>query len=314
MNISSVPEVRSCPQKLLEDEFGSLFALAMIKWCHGVDDSEVMPSGDYKSISDEDSFKKCSTFQDVKNRLNNLIEGLLPRITDDVGMPRTIRLTVRRYVPHSHKRESRQCSLPHSFAISNQEQKATFLLVVCMDLFSKVIDVHRPFHLTLLGVSLTNFQKSIKFHSKTITSFFRKKTAKSQESANLSHYDISPEYLQHGGEDTVEAKFISHNNLPGGMSERCVAGCEHVVLAAEHSGTQGSKEMEKDKDQKPIQGHDYTLLNCPDSVDPTVFSELPLDIQQDLQAHWKKTGKNEAHYKKRNPKMTTGISRYFSRM
>lgn len=58
INILSVTDLLTCSQQVLTKEFGNSLAEQMVRLCHGIDDSKVIPSGDFKSISDEDSFKK----------------------------------------------------------------------------------------------------------------------------------------------------------------------------------------------------------------------------------------------------------------
>ena len=172
VNVSSVTDVLSCPIQVLEKEFGNLQAMLMTKLCRGIDNSKVTPSGEFKSISDEDSFKKCSTLEDARTRLINLIEGLLLRVSSDAGVPDTVRVTVRRQADSSYRRESRQCRLPHNISFANKDKARDELLTACLHLFNKVIDIKKPFHLTLLGVTLSNFHKSSVAQSKDISNFF----------------------------------------------------------------------------------------------------------------------------------------------
>ena len=101
INVLSVEDLLSCPNQVLEQKFGKPQAMLMTKLCHGIDDSNVIPSGEFKSITDEDSFKKCSSVEDARKRISNLIEGLLPRISSDGNVPDTVKVTVRRQTDNS---------------------------------------------------------------------------------------------------------------------------------------------------------------------------------------------------------------------
>ena len=187
INVLSVKDLLSCPNHILEQEFGKPQAMLMTKLSHGIDDSKVIPSGEFKSITDEDSFKKCSSVEDARKRISNLIEGLLPRISSDGNVPDTVKVTVRRQTDNSHKRESRQCRLPHPFSFADKEKAKEELLSTCLHLFSKVIDVKKPFHLTLLGITLTNFQKSSNVQSQDISRFFQKSASQHQGSTSSAN-------------------------------------------------------------------------------------------------------------------------------
>ncbi|KAG8538407.1 hypothetical protein GDO81_022709 [Engystomops pustulosus] len=84
----------------------------------GEDDSAVTPSGPPQSLSEEDSFKKCSTVSDVRTRLEDLLRLLLNRLSSDGRSAHTLRLTIRQFTPTNKyfSRESRQCPIPGSVA------------------------------------------------------------------------------------------------------------------------------------------------------------------------------------------------------
>ena len=177
LGINSVTELQSFPVQILEAEFGKSFANTMRELCFGIDDSDVKPSDGPKSISDEDSFQKCSTLDDSKERLKALIGNLLSRLSGDLGVPQTVRLTIRRHSTQSYRRESRQCSLPYKFIAADKEQRADILLAIALELLHKLVDVHKHFHLTLMNVCLTNFRRTGSGEGKAITSFFKTRSS-----------------------------------------------------------------------------------------------------------------------------------------
>jgi len=298
INVVSVTDLLSCPIQVLEREFGNLQASLMTNLCHGIDDSKVTPSGEFKSISDEDSFKKCSSLEDARKRLINLIEGLLPRVSSDVGIPETVRVTVRRHADNSYKRESRQCRLPCNISFADKDQTRDALLNACMHLFNKVVDVRKPFHLTLLGVSLSNFHKSPTTQSKNISNFFQKSFFKPKNSASFGNNDKT---------ETCESQesYMNPNDL-------FYPGVQEPLSCSELS-TQGSQESKlmAPGGSKPVV--------CPKGIDPAVFAELPSDVQRELQAHWQqdaKTPTNLVKTDKAAPKVKTssGIQKYFAKV
>ena len=266
MNVLSVTDLLSCPSQVLEREFGNLQTALMTKLCHGIDDSLVTPSGEFKSITDEDSFKKCSTLEDARKRLACLVEGLLPRVSSDRGAPETIKVTVRHHVDKSYKRESRQCRLPH-VCFDDQIKARETLLMTSLKLFQKLVDVKKTFHLTLLGVSLLNFQKSPFAKSKNISNFFQKSFPNGNDSVSL----ISSPSTSTSCE-VVELLHSDKISLSGHGVDKNV---DHIGQVT--GGTPIRKENE--------------LIVCPKGIDPQVFLELPLDVQKELKAQYTQQSK-----------------------
>ena len=294
VNISSVTDVLTCSRQLLEKEFGNSLAVLMIKLCHGIDDSKVTPSGEFKSISDEDSFKNCSTLDDAQKRLKSLIEGLLPRVSCDIGIPQTVKVTVRRREEKFHKRESRQCGLPHAVSFTDKDKARDMLLGVCLSLFNKVVDVKKPFHLTLLGVSLTNFHKPCSTTAqskKNISNFFQKSCSKQTSSESCPSKD----------------DHLSESKFNAGISIKDQGPQESLGIT-----TQGTQEYGTTSNCLNKEENGPSVL-CPNGIDPTVFAELPSEIQKELQASWQKQGKRTVNTDKvaTKAKKCSGIQKYF---
>lgn len=68
----------------------------MIKLCSGIDDSLVTLFGEFKFIIDEDSFKRCLIFEDVRKWFFNFVEGLFLRVLSDCGVFEIVKVIVRR--------------------------------------------------------------------------------------------------------------------------------------------------------------------------------------------------------------------------
>lgn len=324
INISSVADLLACSCQVLEKEFGNSVAELMINLCHGIDDSKVTPSGEFKSISDEDSFRNCSTIDDARKRLKSLIEGLLPRVSCDIGIPQTVRLTVRRQEDKFYKRESRQCGLPHTVSFTDKDKARDMLLAVCLSLFNKVVDVKKPFHLTLLGVSLTNFHKPFTAQSKNISNFFRKSCSKQTDSET---------YSTGSGSSPSKDKCLSERKSPTAS-----VTCDKVELFDQNANDYGASnrhDFVNIKDQEPqessglttqaTQQNETTIYGtnkgkigpsviCPNGIDPTVFAELPSEIQRELQASWQQQDKRTVNTDNAATKVKkcSGIQKYFA--
>jgi len=295
INILSVTDLLTCSQQILEKEFGNSLAVQMVRLCHGVDDSKVVPSGEFKSIGDEDSFKKCSTLDDARKRLKSLIDGLLPRVSCDTGIPRTVRVTVRKQDNKVYKRGSRQCQIPNTVSFSDGDKTRNMLLTICLSLFNKLIDVKKPFHLTLLGVSLTNFQKSCVAQSKKISNFF---ASHSQPTWSASFATCSSQLLK---DDQNGCKAL---NGPNDGSTKMRELQQSLVLT-----TQATQLNEKSTNGLNMRKIGPSTI-CPSNIDPAVFCELPSEIQKELQASWQQQGKGDKVAKK--VKKCPGIQKYFA--
>jgi len=297
INILSVTDVLNCSQQLLAKEFGNSLAEQMVRLCHGIDDSKVIPSGECKSISDEDSFKKCSTLDDARKRLKGLIDGLLPRVSYDIGIPQTVRVTVRKQEDKVYKRESRQCQIPNTVSFNDKDKTRDLLLAVCLSLFNKVVDVKKPFHLTLIGVSLTNFHKPCVAQWKKISNFFEK--SHFQPTCSESFDTCSSLLLK---DDQNDCKAWNRSNNVTTKDQELQPSSMLTTQT-----TQLSKTSIDGLNTKKIKPNNTT---CPSGIDPTVFCELPSEIQKELQASWQQQSKGDKVAKK--VKKSLGIRKYFS--
>ncbi|XP_070543348.1 DNA polymerase iota-like isoform X2 [Ptychodera flava] len=178
MGMNSVHDLRVFPLEVLQNEFGTNLAVTMYQLANGIDDSPVKPSGAPQSISDEDSFKKCSKLEEAKEHMTGLLKNLITRINNDGRVPQTIRVTVRKFSQtHKWSRESRQCSVPNDIAntflkgVTGQQTLLNKLLDLCVVLFCKMVDIKNQFHLTLINVCFAKLKERTK-SSSTISSFF----------------------------------------------------------------------------------------------------------------------------------------------
>ncbi|XP_035668098.1 DNA polymerase iota-like isoform X2 [Branchiostoma floridae] len=186
LGISTVQELQDAPADTLQAEFGSQTAQVMQQLCRGVDPSPVTPTGPPQTISDEDSFKKCGSFQDAKKRMTGLLQSLMKRLKGDGRFPHVLRVTVRK-LSASNKwtnRESRQCAIPsHLFGTQGDENKAeetiSKLLDLCVVLFCKMVDVNHPFHLTLINICFAKLEARSK-QSASIKNFFQNEPTSAQ--------------------------------------------------------------------------------------------------------------------------------------
>ena len=151
-----VSDVRKCSYDKLSELLAGVAPMVYLL-CHGIDDSEVVPSGAAKQYSVEDSFHQCSTVEEAYDKLDALCRKLLERYhrdEQDNRFPQTARISVRKHL--SYHRESRQCTLPLATFLTNDiDKQMKVICTVFRSLFSKAVDVHKPFYLTLINVAFT---------------------------------------------------------------------------------------------------------------------------------------------------------------
>ncbi|XP_054628308.1 DNA polymerase iota isoform X3 [Dunckerocampus dactyliophorus] len=180
LGLVSVQDLQLFPPTDLVREFGAPAATRLKNLSLGVDDSPVTPTGAPQSLSDEDSFKKMSSAKEVMEKIEQLLSSLIERMRKDGRQPHTFRLTIRKYSATNkwHSRESRQCPIPNhvgqKISSASSDDAVVQLVSVAMKLFSKMVDTHAAFHLTLINVCFSNLQTRGPSASGrgSITSFF----------------------------------------------------------------------------------------------------------------------------------------------
>ncbi|XP_040193089.1 DNA polymerase iota isoform X2 [Rana temporaria] len=243
LGLSSVCALQSCPITALEKEFGSSMACRIQQLSQGEDDSPVTPSGPPQSLSEEDSFKKCSTVSEVKLKIEELLRSLLNRLYTDGRSSHTLRLTLRQFSPTNRyfNRESRQCPIPKN-VIQDPSSESSFsvLMELLMKLFEKMIDVKSPFHLTLLNVCFSNLKPA--------------------QSSNSSRNSIGFYLTQKKGSSTEASQIIK---APGAKAEKDPKDNDPSNLCLVETDPSSS-------------------LSLPDHIDMDVFSQLPEDIRKEI--------------------------------
>ncbi|GAB5579511.1 DNA polymerase iota isoform X1 [Prionailurus iriomotensis] len=283
LGIRSVRDLQTFSSKILEKELGISVAQRIQKLSFGEDNSPVTPSGPPQSFSEEDSFKKCSSEVEAKNKIEELLASLLNRVCQDGRKPHTIRLIIRRYSPENHcSRESRQCPIPsHVIQKLGTDYREWNCWVVClftslarnydvmtpmvdilMKLFRNMVNVKMPFHLTLLSVCLCNLKALTTAKKGTIDYYLTPSLSTTSRSGKRS-FKMKDTHV----EDFSKDKETSWDFLPSGRIESTRTGEAPVDT------THFSKE--KDTDEFP-------LWSLSEGIDQEVFKELPVDIQEEI--------------------------------
>ena len=130
---------------------------------------QVRPSGRAASLGLEDRFQRLADLPALRTKLAWLLGRLAGLLEEDGRRPTTLRVSARDLARDGGKftRMTRQCRVAPRLLASRAEA-----VEVAVGLLAKMVDLS-SFHLTLLGVSVTDFQEEV--HTKgAITNFFNK--------------------------------------------------------------------------------------------------------------------------------------------
>ncbi|KAM9214222.1 DNA polymerase iota [Leptosomus discolor] len=256
LGVKNVCDLQVFPSAVLEKELGVSVAHRIQKLSYGEDDSPVTPSGPPQSFSDEDSFKKCSTEVEVKEKIEELLPNLLDRIHKDGRQPHTVRLSIRQFSSTDKwfNRESRQCPIPpHLIQKFGKESSNVIppLVDLLMKLFRKMIDVDLPFHLTLLSVCFSNL-KDLPSSKKGSIGFYLKQMSPPSGS----------------GKRVREEEGVSQGEGSASWNQNC-----------NRTGATKTRRLSEEK-QSSIK---KAGIPCHfGDIDQDVFRELPADIQKEI--------------------------------
>ncbi|XP_037730678.1 DNA polymerase iota [Drosophila subpulchrella] len=187
--MSSVEQLQQCDMDVMRKKFGFETATRLRDLAFGRDTSSVRPTGKPKTIGMEDSCKPISVRTDVEERFRMLLKRLVEQVAEDGRVPIAIKVVLRKFDSQkkSSHRETKQANiLPSLFKTSVcpgetgvskvqlAEGAQEKLLKIVMRLFERIVDMSKPFNITLLGLAFSKFQER-KVGSSSIANFLIKK-------------------------------------------------------------------------------------------------------------------------------------------
>ncbi|XP_049959863.1 DNA polymerase iota isoform X2 [Schistocerca serialis cubense] len=180
VDITSISDLQNCSMEKLRRAVGVDNAIRLKRLSFGIDNLPVKQSGKPHTISLEDGCRKVNLESEVRSKFSVLLQRLMVLLNEDGRIPCAVKVTVRKYdsVTKVSHRESKQCNIPPSFfTTANCEQLSSDvtekLTSSVMQLFHKMVNISKPFHLTLVGVGFTKFQER-KTGKSSIASFLKK--------------------------------------------------------------------------------------------------------------------------------------------
>ncbi|KAJ8985916.1 hypothetical protein NQ317_010673 [Molorchus minor] len=164
INVKTVQELQDADFGNLKHLLGHEKAKTVYDLSFGIDCTPVKSSGKPQSIGIEDSCKPISVEKEIKEKLKQLLKRLLVLVAEDGRIPKTIKLTVRKFNKNNKvsTRETRQCNI-NSMVFNPKditnltENNESKIMTSIMRLFNKLVNTNKPYHITLLGLSFTKF-------------------------------------------------------------------------------------------------------------------------------------------------------------
>lgn len=319
LSVHTVDELRQCPPDRLKQALGVDKAQLFMDLCYGRDTSPVKVSGRPQSIGLEDSCKSISVETEVQDKFRQLLHRLMVLVGEDGRIPRTLKMTVRKFdtVRRQSHREQRQCNIsPTLFSAAHSSVQLAAgaedkVMASIMNLFHKLVNISRPFHVTLLGLAFTKFQERL--HGKhSIASFLMKNLSvqsitslqSNLPSAGAAPMDYSPVSQHHlsasdfqtdGSESEVEPSPKKTKLGTLIVKRRCLDLPVECPSPSKLRVAELRLNSRDSLDQSPPPTttatasvvDNTTEFRCPDNVDPEVFKELPVDVQNELLQQWK---------------------------
>lgn len=286
INILTVSDLQQCEISDLYKIFDREKAKCFKNMSFGFDNTAVKKSGKPLSIGLEDSFKLISAEKEVQNKIRELLIRLFVLVKQDGRIPKTIKITVRKYDKDStsSKRETKQTNINSSLIMNQSNANLEKILSLLMGLFRKIVNVNKPFHITLLGLSFTKFQE--KPNCNGLSSFLRK-NIEVQSITNI--------------ENEKESIMDSSSSSSSTILETSDLEIEPVAKKTKYSRIQDtfcdsyeicdspSKLKVADLHLSSKEKHDNNQnVCCPPDADKEVFNELPVEVQQEVWNNYKR--------------------------
>ncbi|CAH0689999.1 unnamed protein product [Spodoptera exigua] len=338
-NIITVSDLQEASLDVLKKHFSSDMAVRLKSLSIGEDNTPVKQTGKPQSIGLEDSFKIVSVRSEVEDKFTALLQRLLVLVREDGRIPVSLRVTLRKKDAKrlSSHRESRQSQIsPSIFTLTSGTLTVTEagqqkLMNIIMRLFNKLIDLTKPFHLTLVGLAFTKFQERMTGRGSIVNYLMNDISVQSvlnlqnecdTSATSMDYSAVSPSSST--TTDLSDAEVEPSPKKPKKVTwiakRRCLAKEEVASPSKLKVGELrlNSKELEKVSELR-LNSRDRSLTpraspakdnlsdtsdtmrdceekncdDCPSYVDKEVFNALPNDMQKELKSMWKNPSSSE---------------------
>ena len=304
--VTSVAQLRAASPSLLrsagipEDSVRLVQGLA-----RGWDQSRVKMSGKVASIGLEDRFMGIHDRQGLRDKLVWLVDRLEQLVIEDGRKASTFRVTIRDYIKdkvikkfHKESRQSRVA--PRLFLLEGgvmRPSAKTELVDMGLSLVGKMLNTSNHFHITLLGVCLSDFLDQVETKA-SIKRFFSptKVDAGKMEKDPQTGDGVSPE--QAGIESSKKRRKLDLTDAEVYKSIDETPKCprdydpsvwnalpspiKKEIVSENYGKNLTAAENNKIKDPLPEEISLKVDTKCPKNVDPEIFNQLPREIQLEI--------------------------------
>lgn len=305
LGVNTVENLRNCPFEKIQQAFGYQKAKLFMDLSYGKDNSPVKLTGRLQIIGIEDSCHSISLENEIIQKFRALLHRLMILVAEDGRMPRTVKVTIRKFDLHrkTNIKEQKQCNIsPTLFTIKNAIQLSLNtedkLVTIIMSLFHKLVNMNNAFHVTLLGLAFTKFQEQ-QLGKSSAASFLVKilavQSVTSLKNTNETNYkstkmDFSvSEKSSDCNTDGSESEESSPKKSKLGtliVKRRCIGSSLNCPSPSKLRVAE-LKLNTREIDQSSSTNLQYICGN----VDSEVFKELPTDVQQELIEEWRREKK-----------------------
>lgn len=307
INIRTIEELQKCHFETLIQAFNADRAKWLLDLSYGRDNSVVKTSGRPQSIGLEDSCKVLNAETEVRDKFHQLLMRLIILVSEDGRIPTTIKVTIRKFDSTSKvsHRETKQCNIgPNLFntdkithMISLNEQSEKKLLSVVMNLFKKLVNTSRSYHITLLGLSFTKFKERFDGGKNSIASYFVNDLAVQsvtsiERTNSISQPQTSLDTVCSVDGSENEAEPLPKKSRLGSLVSRCARLSESDYSSPSKLRVADLRLNSRDSDHSDTVASSQEI-GCPPNADKDVFKELPTDVQQELWEDWKRNRSHE---------------------
>ena len=262
-------------------------AQRLVNLAFGIDHQAVKSSGKPLSIGLEDRFKCISTKAECLKKVKWLLGRLSKLVLEDGRKPQTLKVFIRDYEKDKNDPTRKFCKYSRQGKVNQSQFKneSTILDIAptCLNLMSKMVDFERHFHLTLIGISVTDFNSEEVKKGGSIERFLGNIASCSKRSLPLTTDDQSTPKRVKSETDLVENNKVE-SKIPIGWDPDVFNELPKDIQQELMSQKNFKTKEEKVEDAKSIskQSDDKNGLTIPKGWDQDVFNDLPEDLKQEL--------------------------------
>ncbi|XP_068217172.1 DNA polymerase iota-like isoform X1 [Palaemon carinicauda] len=328
LGISVVHELQNVPMKNLRTKFDMEMAKKLKEWSFGIDESPVRGTVLPQSIGLEDAFKIETSFSKIKVKYKTLLERLLKLLASDGREPLVMKVSARKFDLNKRygHRDSKQVPLSSSFfskgVVNISESAKSAMLDMIIKTFQKLVDVSKPFQLTMVGLGMTKFVDPVP-KSKSIIQFLQKTSSNSnietRQDYRKEEHDLGKTILICSDSDVSERHLeLQELKFRKGSASNNI-DCEQrgsFPLGSERESKNNKKQikdmnsfanitdtkaddlcckytLEGNQSCKDLNGSDHfpslkeSHLSLPNNIDVEVYKALPKELQEEILSSYK---------------------------